>query len=195
MDEIIIQHPLGSCPNLELWHHFRILKTHVRHYDVICSYIENTNTSLSRHTYHAKCGKIQMASSSEMFANTNIQGVQYQKNVPNTKSLLNWFICKITDTNSNQRLIYDFRCVFQSILFLYVQFCKQGECSKCFIFKWLAHKNFKRKMIFFVLLANMECCYQSVKILEEMIRSKYQRATPEFPVFFITRCLKMHNWC
>ena len=29
----------------------------------------------------------------------------YQKNVPNTKSLLNWFICKITDTNSNQWLI------------------------------------------------------------------------------------------
>ena len=47
--------------------------------------------------------------------------------------------------------------------------------------------------VFFVLLANMECCYQSVKILEEMIHSKYQRATPEFPVFFILRCLKMHN--
>ena len=31
----------------------------------------------------------------------------------------------------------------------------------------------------------MECCYQSVKILEEMIHSKYQRATPEFPVIFI----------
>ena len=46
---------------------------------------------------------------------------------------------------------------------------------------------------FFVLLANMECCYQSVKILEEMIHSKCQRATPEFPVFFILRCLKMHN--
>ena len=76
---------------------------------------------------------------------------------------------------------------------LYVQFCKQGESSKYFIFKWLALKNFKRKMIFFVLLANMEYCYQSVKILEEMIRSKYQRATLEFPVFFILRCLKMHN--
>ena len=34
-------------------------------------------------------------------------------------------------------------------LFSYVQFCKQGESSKCFTFKWLAHKNFKRKMIFF----------------------------------------------
>ena len=30
---------------------------------------------------------------------------------------------------------------------------------------------FKRKMIFFVLLANMECCYQPVKILEETIRN------------------------
>ena len=39
----------------------------------------------------------------------------------------------------------------------------------------------------------MECCYQSVKILEEMIHGKYQRATIEFPVFFILRCLKMHN--
>ena len=37
----------------------------------------------------------------------------------------------------------------------------------------------------------MEYCYQSVKILEEMIHSKYQAATPEFPVFFIVRCLKM----
>ena len=45
----------------------------------------------------------------------------------------------------------------------------------------------------FQLLANMECCYQSVKILEEMIHSKYQRATLESPVFFILRCLKMHN--
>ena len=57
----------------------------------------------------------------------------------------------------------------------------------------LVHKYFKRKMIFFVLLANMECCYQSVKILEEMMHSKYQRATPEFPVSFILRCLKIHN--
>ena len=40
----------GSNPNLELWHHHRILKTHIRHYDVICSYIENTYTTLWRHT-------------------------------------------------------------------------------------------------------------------------------------------------
>ena len=26
-----------------------------------------------------------------------------------------------------------------------------------------------------------------------MIRSKYRRTTPEFPVFYILRCLKMHN--
>ena len=25
------------------------------------------------------------------------------------------------------------------------------------------------------------------------MRSKYRRATPEFPVFFILRCLKLHN--
>ena len=54
-------------------------------------------------------------------------------------------------------------------------------------------KKFQTKNDLFVLLANMECCYQSVKILEEMIHSKYQRATPEFPVFFILCCLKMHN--
>ena len=55
-------------------------------------------------------------------------------------------------------------------------------------------QKFQTKNVFFlVLLANMECCYQSVKILEEMIHSKYQRAIPEFSVFFILRCLKMHN--
>ena len=32
-------YPFGSSPNLELWHHHRILKTLIRHYDVICSYI------------------------------------------------------------------------------------------------------------------------------------------------------------
>ena len=43
-------YPLGSCPNLELCHHHRILKTHIWHYDVICSYIENTYTTLRPHT-------------------------------------------------------------------------------------------------------------------------------------------------
>ena len=43
-------YPFGSSPNLELWHHHRILKTLIRHYDVICSYIENTYTTLWRHT-------------------------------------------------------------------------------------------------------------------------------------------------
>ena len=42
-------YPFGSSPNLELWHHHRILKTHIRHYDVISSYIENTYTTLWRH--------------------------------------------------------------------------------------------------------------------------------------------------
>ena len=55
-------------------------------------------------------------------------------------------------------------------------------------------QKFQTKKNFFVLPANVECCYQSVKILEEIIHSKYQPATPEFPVFFIFfRCLKMHN--
>ena len=54
-------------------------------------------------------------------------------------------------------------------------------------------QEFQTKNDFFVLLANMECCYQSVKILEGMRHSKYQCATPEFTVFFILRCLKMHN--
>ena len=43
-------YPFGSSPNLELWHHHRVLKTLIRHYDVICSYIENTYTTLWRHT-------------------------------------------------------------------------------------------------------------------------------------------------
>ena len=43
-------YPFGSSPNLELWHHHRILKTHIRHYDLICSYIDNTYTTLWRHT-------------------------------------------------------------------------------------------------------------------------------------------------
>ena len=43
-------YPFGSCPNLELWHHHRILKINIRHFDVISSYIENTYTTLWRHT-------------------------------------------------------------------------------------------------------------------------------------------------
>ena len=37
--------------------------------------------------------------------------------------------------------------------------------------------------IFFMLLVNMECCYQSVKILEEMIHSKYQAQPLNFQYF------------
>ena len=48
MDEIAIS--VRSSPNLELWHHHRIVKTLIRHNDVICSYIENTYTTLWRHT-------------------------------------------------------------------------------------------------------------------------------------------------
>ena len=42
-------YPSGSCPNLELLHHHRILKTLIRPYDVTLIY-----------TAYAKC-KIQMA--------------------------------------------------------------------------------------------------------------------------------------
>ena len=34
----------------------------------------------------------------------------YKKDVPSPKSLLNSIFCKIMDSNSNQRLILDFRC-------------------------------------------------------------------------------------
>ena len=53
--------PFGSCPNLELWHDHRTLKTHIQHYDIICPYIENTYTTLWHHTIYAayaKCRKI-----------------------------------------------------------------------------------------------------------------------------------------
>ena len=63
------------------------------------------------------------------------------------------------DSNSNQRLIMDFRCTSKSILFSYVEFCKQGGSSKCLIFKWLGQKNFNLKMNFFALPANMEWRY------------------------------------
>ena len=74
-------------------------------------------------------------------------------------------------------------------------FVSRGS-SKFFIFKWLAHKNFKQKMIFCAVRKyGISLIYRliSVKVLEKMIRSKYRRATPEFPVFYILRCLKMHN--
>ena len=53
----------------------------------------------------------------------------YQKKCPEYKIASKLDICKITDTNSNQRLIKDMRCASQSTLFsyAYAQFCKQGE--------------------------------------------------------------------
>ena len=84
-------------------------------------------------------------------------------------------------------------CVhFSQFIFLMFNFVSKGE-FKMLYFQVAYAQKFKKKMIFFGLLANMECCYQSLKIVEEMIHIKYQRATPEFPVFFILRCLKMHN--
>ena len=49
----------------------------------------------------------------------------YKKKCPNYKIASRLDISKITDTNSNQKLILDIRGASQSILFLYVQFCKQ----------------------------------------------------------------------
>ena len=58
-----LSYPFGRSPNLELWHHHRILKTHIRLYDVICSYIENTYTTFWRHT--------NLCSFCRMWENTN----------------------------------------------------------------------------------------------------------------------------
>ena len=64
---------------VELWQH-GILKTHIRHYDVICSYIENTYDVTLAYAVYAKCRKIQHLcclcqvrenSSRKRFANTN----------------------------------------------------------------------------------------------------------------------------
>ena len=48
------------------------------------------------------------------------------KNVSNKKSRLNSIFCNMMDSNSNERLIWDFRCSSKSILFSYVEFCRQG---------------------------------------------------------------------
>ena len=62
----------------QLWHHHRILKTHIRHYDVICSYIENTYTTLWRHN--------NLCSLCQMWENTNgrlLQGKVLQIQINN----------------------------------------------------------------------------------------------------------------
>ena len=56
----------------------------------------------------------------------------YQKHVPNTNSLPKLDSWKIADTNSNQRLISLSQSISQSILFSYVQFCKQGAQNAYF---------------------------------------------------------------
>ena len=63
---------------------------------------------------------------------------KFLKNVWNRKSLPSWIFCKMTDNNSYKRLIWDFRCASQSILFSYVPFYKHGGSSKCIILKRLA---------------------------------------------------------
>ena len=73
-----------------------------------------------------------------------------------------------------------------------LNFVSRGS-SKCLIFKWLVQKYFNLKINFFAMPANMEWHYYSVENLEKIIRSKYRRAAPEIPVFFILRCLKMRH--
>ena len=74
----------------------------------------------------------------------------YKKNVPIPKSLLNWIFCKIMDSNSNQRLIWDFRFASKSILFSYVSFCKQGGELKMLNFQVACAQKFQAKNEFFL---------------------------------------------
>ena len=51
-------------------------------------------------------------------------------------------------SNSNQRLILDFRCASKSLWFSYVEFCMQGE-FKMFNFQVACTKKFQPKNEFF----------------------------------------------
>ena len=67
---------------------------------------------------------------------------------PGLNFLLIWIFCKIMDSNSNQRLIWDFRCAYKSILFSCVPFYKQGE-FKMLNFQVVCAKKFQAKNDFF----------------------------------------------
>ena len=86
---------------------------------------------------------------------TNVKPVQlavstlhrvYKKKCPESK--IESIFCKIVDCNSNQRLILDFRCASKSLLFSYVEFCKQGE-FKMLNFQVTCAKIFQPKNEFF----------------------------------------------
>ena len=68
----------------------------------------------------------------------------------------------------------------QSILFLCVQFCKQGGIQNVFC---LRHENFQLKF-FLVMASYMVCFYLLVKVLKKMIERKYQCVPPKKPVCF-----------
>ena len=93
---------------------------------------------------------------------TLIQDVS--KKCPKYKIASKLDLCKITDGNSNQRPTANIGVHLRQFCFHMFDFVSSGS-SRCLIFKWLAHKNFKLKMIFCALP-------------EKMIRSKYRRATP-----------------
>ena len=48
-------------------------------------------------------------------------------------------------------------CISVNFVFICsILICKQGEGSKCFIFKWLAHKNFKREKKRYIVTTNAQ---------------------------------------
>ena len=73
----------------------------------------------------------------------------YKKNTPKTKSLLN---CYLQNYGYQQQPTANKRTSgvhLSQFCFHMFNFVSRGGSSECFIFKWLARKNFKRKMIFF----------------------------------------------
>ena len=78
-------YPFGSSPNLGLWHHHTILKTHIQHYDIFVRILKTLIRPYDVaqiYAAYAKCKiqmayaayakfKIQMSSSRKRFANMN----------------------------------------------------------------------------------------------------------------------------
>ena len=124
-------YPFVSCPNLELWHHHRIFKTHIRHYDVICSYIENTYTTLWRHA--------NLCCLCQMQENTNgglLQGKVLQIQI-NNKTIIEFgsrgiwgiikasvcVICLISYSTSFNNCLISWMIWFRRIFIAYMYFC------------------------------------------------------------------------
>ena len=84
----------------------------------------------------------------------------YQKKCPEHKIASKLDNCKITDHQQQPTANIGHQvCISVNFIFI-CSILLAGGSSKCLIFKWLfSAKNFKLKMIFFVLPENMECCY------------------------------------